>query len=172
MIHGITVGNIRHPNNKSDIVIGMNTTFADVKGIGAPYIKDIIRTRAITLGTVITFDFDGTRQLHMLICHKIGRAGWVNADQHVRYGMDHLWQRDNSRQYSIVQIGTGRVGKRDGADVPKIIRAIADSHLPVTMFVLNEGETIPVEATAQVSPFKPMRMWSKVGGEVPIRVAA
>lgn len=170
MIKDIKVGNILAPENRSDIVIGMNTAFDDVRGIGKPFVERISKTRKIRLGTVVTFDYDGSRELHMIVCHKLGKGGWKNADQYVRYGMDYLWKSDPDSAYSIVNIGTGRVGRRDGADHGAIRDAMAASFLPVHLYILNESEGIPAEAAVSVTPLKPLRMWDVIEGE--IRVAA
>ena len=172
MIKNILVGNILAPENKFDIVIGMNTAFDDVRGIGKPFVERINKTRKIRLGTVVTFDYDGRRELHMIVCHRLGKGGWKNAEQYVRFGMDYLWKSDPVSKYSIVNIGTGRVGIRDGADHAAIRSAIASSFLPVDLYILNERERIPAEATATVMPFKPIRMWDMEAGEVPIQAAA
>lgn len=171
MIKHIRVGNILDPENQADIIIGMNLEFKDVRGIGRPFIDRIRRTRAITLGSVVTFDYDGTRQLHMLVCHQIGKDGWASADAYVRYGLDYLWKFDPERKYSIVDIGTGRVGTRDGADQMLIHRAIADSHLETDLFVLDQRERISTEAVVRPGPQKPLWMGDVVQGRIPIQVA-
>lgn len=170
MIKDIKVGNILDISNSADIIVGMNTTFDDVFGIAKPFVENINRVRQVTLGSVISFNYDDARNLHLLVCHKIGKGGWVNADQYVRYGMDYLWKADSGRAYSAVRIGTGRVGRRDGADHSAIHTAMGTSFLPVDLFVLNEREEIPAEASAKIIPF---RMWDMVQGEVPLqRMAA
>ncbi len=169
MIKHIKVGNILDPSNKAHIIIAMNTEFDDVRGIGKPFVGKIKRTRSIKLGTVVSFDYDGSRELHMLVCHRLGKGGWENADQYVRYGMDYLWKCEPHHSYSIVNIGTGRVGKRDGADHMQIRSAIASSFLPVDLFVLNEPMQIPAEAAARIIPF---RMWDMERGAVQIPVQA
>ena len=170
-IKSIRVGNILSPDNPTDIIIGMNAEFDDVTGIGKPFIDQIVKTRDVSLGSVITFDYDGSRQLHMLICHHLLKGGWDRADHYVRYGMDFLWNSDPNRDYSIVNIGTGRVGKRDNADHAAIRTAMSTSFLPVDLFVLNESER-PAAAMAQVIPLKPLRMWDMARGETDIRLAA
>ena len=107
MIKNIRVGNILSPENDSDIIIGMNLQFKDVLGIGKPFVDRIVRTRDLRLGSVISFEHDDERELHMLVCHRIGKCGWKDAEQFVRYGMDYLWQKRPDRKYSIVNIGTG-----------------------------------------------------------------
>ena len=172
MIKNIRVGNILSPENDSDIIIGMNLQFKDVLGIGKPFVDRIVRTRDLRLGSVISFEHDDERELHMLVCHRIGKGGWKDAEQFVRYGMDYLWQKRQDRKYSIVNIGTGRVGKRDGADHALIRSAITSSFLPVDLYILNEKERIPAEATASVVPLRPFRIWDTERGEVSIRLAA
>ena len=172
MIKDIKVGNILDCSNRSNIIIGMNTEFSDVRGIGKPFVERISKTRTIRLGTVVTFNYDNDRELHMIVCHTLGRGLWSNAEQYVRYGMDYLWNCDRESNYSIVNIGTGRVGMRDGADHASIRGAIASSYLPVDLFILNEPERIAAEATARIIPLAPLRMWDMQEGQVPIRAAA
>jgi hypothetical protein len=169
MIKDIKVGNILDRSNRADIIVGMNTTFADVFGIAKPFVDDIRKTRTVRLGSVISFNYDKTRNLHLLICHHIGKRGWTNADQYVRYGMDYLWKAGGDRKYSAVRIGAGRVGKRDGADQAAIHTAMGTSFLPVDLFILDEPAQIPAEATAKIIPF---RMWDMVHGEAPIQQLA
>lgn len=172
MIRSQKVGNILSPHNPCDVIIAMNDRFADVHGIGKQFVAQIRRTREIKLGAVVSFDLDSRRELHMLICHRIGLAGWSNAHQYVRYGMDYLQMTSPGRQYSIVDIGTGRVGKRDGADDMLIRTAITMSFLPVDMYILDDKERLPAEALADVVPIRPLRMWDMLSGEDKIRVAA
>ena len=172
MIKNIFVGDILDPENRADIIIAMNIEFRDVQGIGRAFIGKILQTRAIRLGTVISFEYDESRELHMLICHHIGKGGWRDAEQFVRYGMDYLWHSAPRRKYSIVNIGTGRVGIRDGADHAKIREAVVGSFLPVDLYVYNERARIPAEASARSLPVKALRMWDMEHGQVPIQVAA
>ena len=167
MITDITVGDITSPDNKRDIIIGMNSTLNDVTGIGLRFVKKISTIHPITLGSVLSFEFDKTRNVHMLICHHIGEDGWKHTDNFVRFGMDFLWHTEPNRKYSIVQVGTGRVGRRDGADVIAIRTAIATSFLPVTVFVFDAEKRAAARATAPM--LKPFRAWSPEHGTENIR---
>ena len=171
MIKNIMVGNILDRKNHADIIIGMNAEFEDVTGIGLPFIERVVKTQEIPLGAVVTFDYDDERQLHMLICHHLMMGGWERADQYVRYGMDFLWDVNPNRDYSIVNIGTGRVGLRDGADHMAIRTAMATSFLPVDLYVLNEPLR-EAAVMANVIPLKPVRVWSLEHGQHDIRFAA
>lgn len=168
MIEGIKIGDITSPkdNPDADIIIGMNIALHDVRGIGRDAIKNITHAFDLDLGSVITFPFDENRNLHMIICHQLGMGGWDDADQYVRFGMDFLWQqRPHKRaQYSIVQIGTGRVGERYGADVPSIITAMATSHLPVTLFVPPKPVVANDALSRMMQP--PSRVWHTARGEL------
>ena len=106
----------------------------------------------------------------MLICHDIGAGGWKNAPQFVRFGMDFLWHTEQTRKYSIVQIGTGRVGYRDGADNGAIRTAIANSFLPVVLFVYDAKKRMP--AHAALAPLKPFRAWTPTHGVEEIHCVA
>ena len=175
MICNIVTGDITSRDNPADIIIGMNSELSDVTGIGLPFVKDAIPTRLIQLGSVITFDFDGDRRLHMIICHHLGQGGWDGAERHVRFGLDyldHLEQMHNERdrQYSIVQIGTGRVGMRDGADHTAIHLAMAQSHLELELFVFKPLQVANADVIA--APLRPMSAWSPIHGENEVRALA
>ncbi len=107
----------------------------------------------------------------MIVCHHLLKGGWNNAEKYVRYGMDFLWNANPNRDYSIVNIGTGRVGIRDGANEEAIRTAIASSFLPVDLYILNERDRMPAEAV-NVVPLKPLRVWDMAHGEQDIRAAA
>lgn len=169
MIKEIITGDATDPNlNPGDIIIGMNSKLAQASAIGRPFVSNVNLVKQIDLGSVVTFDFGKGRQLHMLICHKIGKGGWVSADRFVRFCLDYLWKEHRDRKYGIVQIGTGPVGRRDGAD-PAIIRtAMANSFLEMNLFIAPERK----EAVASVTrpPLVPFRTWSMEKGEREIHV--
>jgi|GEM_PF-5915513 len=169
MIRDIIVGNITRPTNSADIIIGMNSTLSEVLGIGRPFVDKIAAIHPIVRGSVLSFEFTPEQHLHMIVCHDIGRGGWVDAEQQVRFGMDYLWHTEGTRHYSIVQIGTGRVGTRDGADPATIRSAMAASFLPVDLYVYDPGAHETVEA-ASVAPLRAFRAWHPVLGEE--RIAA
>ena len=178
MIRDFITGDITARSNKSDIIIGMNTALDDVTGIGFPFVKNSVPTRMLQLGSVISYDFDGTRKLHMIICHHLGEGGWEYADRYVRFGLDYLdhldrdtQAGDGGRSYSIVRIGTGRIGTRDGADFQAIHRAMADSFLTVDLYLFKrEQQSADVRA---IRPLQPFRAWnSALGEENLVRLAA
>lgn len=167
MILDIVEGDILRKDNDADVIIGMNTMLEEVFGIGLRFAWQIQHNKPIPLGTVFSFKLDKMRKLHMIICHDLGENGWVSADKYLRFGMDYLWHSEAVRKFSMVKVGTGRVGNRDGADVASIMSAIASSHLPVTMYIHDPIETIAVEARAEV-PLHTLfayRSWNPVGGE-------
>ncbi len=167
MIEKILPGDITHPSNKRDIIIGMNAQLQDVTGIGRKFVRDLIPPKALELGSVISFDFDHRRRLHMIICHHLGKNGWVEADKHVRFGMDFLnHMNDLKRKYSIVQIGTGRIGQRDGANVADIFTAMATSYLPVQLFIHRPIEQVAVVNAIDVPSLRPLRAWHPISGEL------
>jgi hypothetical protein len=169
MIEEIIVGDITSFENKSDIIIGMNSTLEDVTGIGLPFVREIRTVHPVGLGTVLSFRFDESgRDVHMIICHDIGFGGWEHADRYVRFGMDYLWQKSlfggaQDAPFSIVQIGTGAIGKRDGADPAAIRKAIAESHLSVSLFVLDRADGKPAARVHQ--PLRALSAWSPLHGE-------
>ncbi len=173
MIVDIHHRDITDPWNKRDIVIGMNTQLAEASAIGRRVLIGKSLSRDLELGNVITFKFDEHRELHMVVCHSLGAGGWDGAHQHVRCGLDYLWQRSRggSREYSIVRIGTGPVGRRDGADFVAIHTAMADSFLPLHLFICDEEK----QANANVvnlPPLQPRCVWRYSEGERELRVAA
>ncbi len=171
MILNIIHGDITSPQNLSDIVIGMNSQLQDVTGIGLQFVRSMIPAEVIKLGTVISFDFDTNRKLHMIICHDLGKGGWNNSDRFVRFGLDYLYHLDNEgRTYSIVQVGTGRVGKRDGANPATILTAISTSFLPLDLYIFTppEGESV----RAELPVLTPLTAWTHMGGEVRLNIPA
>lgn len=170
------MGDITAPENKSDIIIGMNSQLSDVTGIGLPFVKDAVPTRAIQLGSVITYEFDTVRKLHMLICHSLGNGGWRDSERYVRFGLDYLahvnqMEMEKETNYSIVNIGTGRVGTRDGSDPIGIKRAMADSHLVIDLFVYTPP-SVHADVRAARAPLRLVGAWSPHYGEERIPLAA
>ena len=76
----------------------MNSTLEDVTQLGWRFTKNIKAAEPIGLGTVLSFLFDDTRMLHMIICHNIGFGGWSEADKYLRIGLDYLWQTDKNNE--------------------------------------------------------------------------
>ena len=146
MILDIVEGDILNPYVTDDIIIGMNRQLEEVRGIGLSFTWQIQHTKPVKLGTVFSFELGEGRKLHMIICHRLGEGGWKDSDRYLRFGMDYLWQTEGPRPCSMVKVGTGPIGKRDGADVPKILSAIADSHLAVTLYVYRPPELVAAEA--------------------------
>ncbi len=167
MILDILEGDILARDNPADVIIGMNDELKEVFGIGLRFTWQIQLNKPLRLGSVFSFELDESRKLHMIICHSIGKDGWVSADKYIRFGMDYLWHREVGRQFSMVKVGTGKLGKRDGADFAAIMSAIATSHLGVKMYTYNPPETVAVEAR-QVVPMPSLvayRSWSLEEGE-------
>lgn len=169
MITNIVSGDITSPKNNADIIIGMNVTLNDVTGIGLPFVRRVTTPHPLTLGGVMSFRYSGVqgRQIHMLLCHAIGGRRWHDADRYVRFGMDFLWHIEPERKYSIVRIGTGRVGLRDGADAVAIHTAMSNSYLPVVLYLYNQETKTPAHA-AELIPF---RSWTPKHGAEEVRVA-
>ncbi len=170
MIIGHETGDITSPNNRRDIIIGMNTNLGDVKGIGLHFARNLKLTHPLTLGGVLSFKYDEGRHLHMLVCHELGGGGWKNAERYVRFGLDYLWHSEivekfTTREFSIVEIGTGRVGMRDGANAPLIHQAMTFSHLELTLFVNFNNVGRVAGADAIVVPLRAYRAWTPQHGE-------
>lgn len=172
MIVDIVEGDITSPDNPCDIIIGMNSQLEDVTGIGLPFVRNVKALHPIQLGSVLTYEFDGNRLVHMLICHHLGKDGWVGADMHVRFGMDYLWQQPDSfsRRFSIVQIGTGRVGKRDGANRTSIIQAMANSFLPAELYIYTPPDVVHDVVGMPRQTLTPKRAWHPRYGEEELRI--
>jgi hypothetical protein len=165
MITEIVFGDITLGTNECDIIIGMNTTLQEVTGIGLNFSWRVDHKKPFALGTVLSFKLDRMRNLHMIICHKLGDDGWCDADKYIRFGLDYLWSKnENNRYYSIVEIGTGRVGQRDGADAAAIRSAIANSWLRAELFVFDSLKPVAIE---QISPkvLRAYRCWDYQDGE-------
>jgi len=168
MIRNIISGDITDPNtHPGDIIIGMNTKLGEASAIGRPFTRTVTVVKQIDMGSVLSFEFSPGRLLHMLICHRIGRSGWVDADKYVRYCLDYLWQQHGERLYSIVQIGKGPVGQRDGADVSAIRTAMATSWLEMDLVIRPDSQEAHVATAAP--PMVPFRIWDMHRGEREIR---
>lgn len=153
--------------HQCDIIIGMNTDLKDVRGIGRRVLQAYEPLRKLSLGSVITFPWDDSgRELHLLICHRLGEGGWEGAERHVRYGLDYLAYREakSERGHGVVEIGKGRVGKRDGADPTAIHTAMANSFLPLTVFQFTPPPE-PEPVMGQVIYIRPSSTWSMETGE-------
>lgn len=169
-IKDIHYGDITTPRNKHDIIIGMNTRLAQASAIGHRVLVNNFVTRELEPGDVVTFKFDEHRNLHMIICHRLCTGGWLNAEKYVRIGLDYLWQRHVfNTHFSIVRIGTGMVGIRDGADASAIHTAMTVSWAPLHLYIWNnERHEVGVE---KFPPLKVLRTWSTDKGEREIRMA-
>lgn len=150
----------------------MNKSLKDVRGIGREALANITHAFDLSLGSVITFPYDARRNLHMIICHSLGKDGWVDAEKYVRFGLDFLWQQAEPRKYSIVEIGTGRVGLRDGADSAAIHTAIATSYLPVLQFIVEPDDVVTKSDVLELFPAPPSRVWDRQRGEMQLDWAA
>lgn len=165
MIKEILYGDITDEKKHSgDIIIAMNTELKEASAIGRTFTCTTSIKEQVNLGSVLTFQFDSERLLHMLICHRIGLGGWMDADKYVRYCLDYLWQQHRDRAYSIVQIGKGLVGQRDGADVPAIRTAMTNSFLEMDLVILPP-EAEEIQVAVKVAPMVPFRVWDMERGE-------
>ncbi len=166
MIIANPTGNITILNRDvpSDIIIGMNTTLGQLDSLLLPKRWHEGLASPFAPGSVLSFKLDRMRKLHMLICHHLGDDGWKDADRYVRIGMDHLWLKyKDHRDFSIVQIGAGRVGKAGGADFNKIREAMETSFLPVTL-VMHEANR-PVDISSiKSTQLSPPEVWSPMTG--------
>ncbi|MDP1689676.1 MAG: hypothetical protein Q8L52_00485 [bacterium] len=173
MIVDIHHGDITDLRNKRDIIIGMNVKLAEASAIGRRVLVDKIITRDMQLGDVITFKFDAERDLHMIICHRLGVGGWAcHADAYIRFGLDFLWQHSKgNNEFSIVKIGCGLVGRRDGADSTAIHTAMTNSFARLHLFVWDKPKRTETNVV-NLPPLQPLRTWSSGRGEREIRIAA
>lgn len=169
MILSIVPGDVLAKTNSDDVIIGMNSKLGEVAGIGLRFTWQIQHNKPLPPGTVYSFELDASRKLHMIICHHLGEGGWEDSEKYIRFGMDYLWHSEpKDRKFSMVQVGTGHIGKRDGAPVAAIIDAISTSHLPVTLYVYQPPERVAVEARQFVTrpPLVAYRSWSRESGEL------
>ena len=152
----------------------MNASLKDVTGIGRPYVENIVAAYPIELGSVISFSFanNDPRKVHMIICHDLGEGGWNSAEKYVRFGLDYLWHTEPAaKKFSIVNIGTGRVGKRDKADHATIRSAIANSFLPVRLYIWDQLQEMEMADQIPVA-LMPYRRWDMRHGEKRIQLAS
>lgn len=166
MITRISIGDatVLNKEEPSDIIVGMNTELSNLESILLPQQWRAAHVKPFPLGSVLSFQLDRMRQLHMLICHSLGTDGWQDADKYVRIGMDYLWLRHESqRDFSIVQIGAGRIGTAGGADVNKIRAAMAASFLPVILFMNDSSQPVDIRTIRTRQLSKP-HIWSPLTG--------
>jgi hypothetical protein len=166
MITGISIGDITvlNQDEPSDIIVGMNTQLGELESILLPQQWRAEHAEPFPLGSVLSFRLDRKRQLHMLICHHLGNNGWVDADKYVRIGLDHLWMlHKNQRDFSVVQIGAGRIGTTGGADVNKIRAAMATSFLDMTLFMSDSKQPVDIRTIKSRQLSKP-EYWNPVSG--------
>ena len=166
MIRNVIVGDIAGEKNESDIIIGMNTTFSEIYGISKPFIDKVTLTHPVTLGSVVSFNFTPKRNLHLLVCHNAGEKGWARAPEYVRFGLDYLHHTEGEdRTFSIVRIGAGRIGSRDGANHAEILTAMANSHLPVDLYVRDPATQEQETDGVNVRYLHAYRHWNPQFGE-------
>jgi hypothetical protein len=153
-----------NPEEPSDIVIGMNTELKELDSIVLPQQWQAEQKYPLLLGSVLSFRLDRKRNLHMIICHTLNNGGWTDADKYIRIGMDYLWFRHgNNRDFSIVQVGAGRIGTAGGADVNKIRAAMAASFLPVTLFIKDSDRPANIREISPRQLSKP-EAWNLLTG--------
>ena len=161
----------KYKNN--DIIIGMNPEFKNLSDLAIQALN-ITEGNKINandcdldfLGTVVTFESEDTkRRVHMILCHT--PEDWNDADKYIKQGMNSIFYTQDEmgnlsggnhakRSYSIVKIGTGPEGIKNGADFSKIVEGMASSDLPVTMFVLPENQKA-LSITGEMSDMAPVR---------------
>lgn len=166
MIITTLTGNITilNQDEPSDIIIGMNTELGQLDSLLLPKQWHANLKAPFALGSVLSFQLDRKRQLHMLICHHLGKDGWRDADKYVRIGMDHLWlQYKEHRDFSVVKIGAGRVGAAGGANVNEIHEAMAASFLPVTLVMHEASRPVDISSIKSTQLSRP-KVWSPQTG--------
>jgi hypothetical protein len=159
-------GDIESPDNPRDPIIGMNPTLSE----RTPFALSVSNRHKIVtpveMGSVLSFDYRDGRKVHMLVCHEIGQGGWKDAGKYVRWCLDYLWYTAPERQYSVVHIGTGRIGKRDGADGAAIMTALAQSHLEMVLYQKPKSEeVVGQQAVRPVAVIHAFRLWQPSKGE-------
>jgi hypothetical protein len=153
-----------NPVEPADIIVGMNTELKELDSLHLPQRWQSEQSYPLPLGSVLSFRLDRKRLLHMLICHSLKQNGWVDADKYVRIGMDYLWRLHGiNRDFSIVQIGAGRIGTAGGADVNKIRAAMAASFLSVTLFVKDSERPADFRTVKSGQLAKPI-FWNPLKG--------
>lgn len=167
------IGDIFDPKNQSDIVIAMNRTLDEPTALAARFTTKLKFNlkNPLPLGSVLSFNFDTERRLHMLICHEIGKGGWEKADKFIRFGMDYLdHNKEPDQKFSVVQIGTGPIGLRDGADLSAIMTAISTSFLPVTLYLREEAMVMTAGAKRAPLSLVAYAAWTPHHGyeEIPV----
>lgn len=147
-------------NPFGDIIIGMNTELRELSELARNFVGGSI-TGPVEKGSVLTFKYDGLRRIHMIIIHDLNPKGWEDGPKYLRLGLDLLWMQSqkerggefmDGREFSIVQIGNGKVGKKYNANVFELEKAMHNSFLPLTLYT---DKSTAAAAAAAVAPFNP-----------------
>lgn len=148
----------------SDIIVGMNPMLDELTDIVLPKGWRSKNRAPFPLGGVVSFKLNSKQLLHMLICHNLGVGGWEQADRYVRIAMDHLWSiYGSSRYFSMVEIGKGKIGSRDGADHEAIHTAIANSWLSVDLYIFESSQPVAIQ-TITPKQLRAHSSWSPLSG--------
>lgn len=170
MILETFAGDIESPLNPRDVIIGMNRDLSERTPFAISVSNRHKIVTPVEMGSVLSFEYRDGRKVHMLVCHEIGQGGWNDADKYVRWCLDYLWYTAPERQYSVVHIGTGRIGKRDGADGAAIMTALAQSHLEMVLYQKSTLNQEALPAVVQPALIHAYRLWQPSKGEM--RLAA
>lgn len=150
-------------NPYGDIIIAMNTELKELTRLGRRFVGGSI-SGPVEKGSVLTFKYDELRRIHMIVIHDLEPNGWDGAEEYLRYGLDDLWkeaqEEDRDREFSIVQIGKGPVGRKYGADPIALRKAMEDSHLNMTLFI--QDEKAPVAAAVRPKLISPSLQFMRI----------
>ena len=83
------------------------------------------------IGTVISKEIND-KMFHALVCHSLNEGWDDNQAYNIKECFDNI--PANGEQVATVAIGTGNIGKRDGADFAKIICGMHDSEQKVIFY--------------------------------------
>lgn len=128
-------GNIFETNCKH-IMFAVNTEGANTSGfagqVSTSFWAELAYIGPKPLGTVLSFNKDGSRTFHAIVCHSL-RKGWKEAPSVLRGCLDAL-NVPNDEPIASVQIGRGPIGRMSGADFFAIIQAMDDSNKSIVLY--------------------------------------
>jgi hypothetical protein len=137
MIQNVVRGDILLSGRKH-ILFGVNTEGYNDAGfagmIARRYLPQIANTGPMNLGDKLEFEAEG-KTFHALVCHSLGVDGWTNAPRVIEETLNRI-QLPAGEMLASIAMGSGLIGKMQGADPIEILGALHRSKPPIELYVL------------------------------------
>ena len=95
---------------------------------------ELYNTGKKELGEVLTHK-DGDKTFYALVCHSVFHNGWSGTPRWVRKCLDQI-DVPTDTEIAVVLMGSGPVGRGNGADVAAIINAMEKSRQRIVVYTL------------------------------------